>query len=93
MAAFWENLSAPAACEERGGGGGGGVCWAGGAGGVAAWRGVGVGVAAFGMASGVTGDGAGLLEVNTPFYKNTFKKSITFFFRVNTTVSKKDCYL
>lgn len=67
MAAFCENLSAPGACEPRDGGGGGGVCWAGGAGGVAACRGVGVGVAAFGMASGVTGDGAGLLEVNTPF--------------------------
>lgn len=47
--------------------GGGGVCCAeGGAGGVAAWRGV--GVAAFGIASGVTGDGAGLLDVNTPFW-------------------------
>lgn len=68
IAAFCVNLSALEACDERGGGGGGGVCWAaGGAGGVAACRGVGVGVAAFGMASGVTGDGAGLFDVKTPF--------------------------
>lgn len=62
-------LSAEEECEPLdGGGGGGGVCWAGGgAGGVAACRGVGVGVTDFGTASGVTGDGAGLLELNTPF--------------------------
>lgn len=74
-AALWENLSAAAAlpeCEPRDDGGG--VCWAGGgAGGVAACRGTGVGVADFGTAdvdggsSGVTGDGAGLPDVKTPF--------------------------
>lgn len=54
-------------CELRAGGGVG--CADGGAGGVAACREAGVGVAAFGTAttSGVTGDGAGLLDANTPF--------------------------
>lgn len=64
-AAFWENLSEEEECELREGGG---VCWAaGGAGGVAACLGAGVGVTALGKASGVAGDGAGLLDVKTPF--------------------------
>lgn len=62
---FWLNLSE---CVVRCGGGGV-CCVAGGAGGVAACRGVGVGVADLGIASGVTGDGAGLLDVKTPFCK------------------------
>lgn len=66
IAAALLNLSWFDWCEDLGAGGG--VGWAeGGAGGVAACLGAGVGVTDFGTTSGVIGEGAGLLDVNTPF--------------------------
>lgn len=73
-----DELEWPGPCELLGGGGVG--CAGGGAGGVAACLGVGVGVTDLGITSGVTGEGAGLLEVNTPFWKRDRYRKKFFFY-------------